>query len=167
MNDCKWLPDLYYYPDWNNYKDYENDLYEFFKNYYIESAMDFRGKRIQFRNYPIENGKLEAFYHIICKNYTEKNNRQPDAERIIRITWARALIENYICTYNCCDEKPLYWSQLGNKGAHKHYIYFQRYLVIMEERQDYFLFITAFFVEEEYYHRKLQKDYQKTENVTK
>lgn len=166
MVECKWLPALYDYPDWNNYNEYENMLYNFFENHYLKSVINFKGRKIQFRYQPIEGGKIEAFYHIICKNYTEKNNRQPDTERIIRIPWARAFIENYNCTYDCCSEKPLYWNQLGNRGAVKHYIYFQRYLVIMEERENYFLFITAFFVEEEYYHRKLLKDFQKAENAT-
>lgn len=167
MIECKWLPALYDYPDWNNYNEYENALYDYFEKHYLKAALYFKGSRIQFRHQPIENEKIEAFYHIICKNYTEKINRQPDAERIIRISWTRAFIENYNCTYDCCNEKPLHWYQRGNKDAIKHYIYFQRYLVIMEERKNYFLFITAFFVEEEYYHRKLLKDYQKAENATR
>lgn len=169
MVDCKWLPGFYEYPDWNNYKDYEEKLYSFFTDKYLSKLLIFKDKELRLRHSPKENNKIEAFFHLTCKNYTDKKNRSPSPERIIRIEWPLALMQNYICCEDCCDEKPLYWVKLDSKGRIKHYIYFRSYLVIIEERKLYYLLITGFYVEEDYYHMDLIEDYenyQKAENAT-
>ena len=165
MGICKWLPDLFDEPDWNNYYKYEERLYNLFKTQIIDTPLLFRNKPIKIRRIPMENNKEEAFYHCTCKNYTDIQNRSPDPERMIRLPWLSAIIQNYNCKEDCCDEKPLLWRKLAKSNNYRYHIYFNDYLVILEERADYVLLITAFYVEEDYYHRKLIKDSQKPENA--
>lgn len=164
MSNCKWLPDTFRYPDWNNYKAYEDELYTIFKDEIINGNLNFRGKPVIYRRHPIENGKEEGFYHCTCKNYTTPNDRMPDPERMIRLPWLSALVINYACNDTCCSDKPIIWKQL-HKNNYRYYLYFRRYLVILEERERFFVLITGFYVEEEYYHRSLIKDSQKPENA--
>lgn len=167
MGQCKWLPDLYDYPDWNNFKDYEDKLYEVFRLLYLDSELSFLNKPLRYRYQPKFNEKEEVFYHCTCKDYSSINSRQPDPNRMIRIRWIKAFIENYICRYNCFPDCPLYWTETYKNKNLRHYIYLEGYLVIIEERESYFLFITAFFVEDEYYHKGLLKRAKKQKTLHK
>ena len=97
---------------------------------------------------------------MTCKDYTSDGVRCPDPNRIIRIAWTKSFIENHVCLEECCLTKPLYWTKRdGNKLKHK--IFHEGFLVILEERDEYFLLITGFYVEEEYYKKGLIKEYEK------
>lgn len=165
MIDCKWLPDCYDYPDWNNFQQYEDGLYNLFREQVIEGDLSFRDKKIMIRRHPIENNKEEAFYHCTCKNYTKANNRQPDPERMVRLPWLVPLLLNYDCQEDCCNDKPLKWRKLDKSKHYRYYLYFNYYLIILEDRPNYFLLITAFYVEDDYYDRGLRIDAQKPENA--
>lgn len=156
---CKWLPDFYKDIDWNNYAAFEEELYIFFREKYLNKPLFFHHKIVKYRYKPILNDKEDVFYHLISKNYESDSERSPDPNRIIRISWTRAFIENHCCIDECCESKPLYWSKMkGNKLMHK--ILFEKFLVILEERDEYFLLITGYYVEEEYYMKGLMKEYQ-------
>ncbi|MEI6286906.1 MAG: hypothetical protein WCP79_10435 [Bacillota bacterium] len=149
--ECKWLPPLYAEPDWNNYRDYEEKLYKFFCYVYFSNSMYFKDLIVRYRFHPIVDGREEVFYHLTCRDYTKEKDRMPDPGRIIRSAWARAIIENYDCSFECCDEKPLYWAKTDSRSKKKrHMLFFQNYLVILEEREKYFLLITGYYVSEEY-----------------
>jgi len=156
--NCKWLPPFYKEPDWNNYAEYEEELYNFFKYVYLKKHIIFNGKIIKYRYEPRFNGKEEIFYHLICKITKEASEkvRNPDKDRIIRIEWPKAFIENYNCNYDCCKDKPMYWVK-----ENRHKIFYKNYLVIIEERNTYFLLITGFYVEDDYYRVGLIKEYKK------
>jgi len=165
MLDCKWLPDYFDYPDWNNYRQYEENLYNLFKIQIINGNLSFLNKRISIKRYPIENNKEEAFYHCTCKDYYNTHDRKPDPERMIRLPWLAPLIKNYNCNEDCCEDKPLKWKKKYKSKNYRYYLYFRNYLVILEDRPSYFLLITAFYVEDEYYDRGLRSNAQKTENA--
>ena len=158
--ECKWLPDFYYEPDWNNYSLFEESLYSFFRKLYFDNPLFFLEIIVRFRHNPKVNNKEEVFYHLTCKDYQYEGNRSPDPQRIIRIKWTRAFVENHVCYDDCCSSKPLYWKKMnGNKLRHK--IFYKNFLVILEEREKYFLLITGYYIEEEYYRRGLIKEYNK------
>jgi len=157
---CKWLPDFYDEPDWNDYSSFEEKLYLFFRWLYLEHPLLFQEITVKYRFKPFVNNKEEVFYHLTCKDYETDGERCPDPNRIIRIKWTRAFVENYICMNNCCESKPLYWTKAyGNKIRHK--IFYEDFLVILEEREEYFLLITGYYVEEMYYKKGLLKEYSK------
>lgn len=164
--ECKWLPPFYKEPDWNNYVQFEEELYDFFYKIYIgdDNKLYFDGREVKYRFKPYENGKEEFFYHITCDSNVRGSykNRTPCTERIKRIEWPKAFINNYICNYNCCENKPLYWKkEYINNGNIRHFILFQRYIIILEDRKEYFLFITGYYIEEEYRLRGFYKEYAK------
>jgi len=164
-DNCRWLPDLIIYPDWNKYKEYEDMLYIIFKDTYLNARLSYKNKIIKYRYNPRINDKEESFYHCTCKNYVKIEDREPDPNRMIRIKWIKAFIENYNCKFDCCENKPLNWIELYKNRNYRHYIYFERYLVILEERENYYLLISGFYVDKEYYHCGLIKRYKKAENA--
>lgn len=166
-NVCKWLPDMFDDPDWSKFVEYFNELYVIFKSTYLINDIYFRGKIVKLRYLPIVDGKEESFYHLTCKNYTKIETRKPDPNRFKRLLWAKAFIINYLCKEDCCkeEEKPLIWKVEKFNKYRKYYIYYMDYLVILEEREDYFLLITGFYVEDDYYHYDLIDQSQKTENA--
>lgn len=167
MDDCKWLPPMFKWPEWDDYKSYEQELYELFKEKVIDGSIEFMGKSVQIRWYPLDNGKEEAFYHCTCKKYNSSDDRQPDPYRMIRLPWLTEIIKNHDCTYECCEEKPLVWRKKFHNKMWRYHIYFRRYLIVLEKREKYFLLISAFYVESNGYHKSLLKDSQKTENAIK
>ena len=70
---CKWLPQLYEYPDWNNYAEYESKLYTFFKKLYWYNSVYFNDKKLVLKKYPMDSNtnREESFYHFSCKVYKE------------------------------------------------------------------------------------------------
>jgi len=158
--DCKWLPEYYEAPNWNDYSSFETRLYEFFKLLYFSNPLEFQRIIVRYRHRPYFNNREDVFYHLTCKTYVEGEDRFPDPNRIIRIAWTKAFVENYICKERCCAEKPLYWTKAYPTGI-RHKILFNDFLVILEERDKYFLLVTGFYVEEKYYLIGLQKEAQK------
>lgn len=104
---CKWLPDFYEEPDWNDFSSFEQKLYEFFRKLYLDNPLFFQEIIVKYRFKPIVNNKEEVFYHLTCKDYETTGERSPDPNRIIRIAWTKAFIENYKCENDCCEFKPL------------------------------------------------------------
>lgn len=158
--ECEWLPGFYDEPDWNNYALFEEQLYGVFKQIYLDLPLFFNEVNVRYRFHPIVNNKEEIFYHLTCKDYECEGERCPDPNRIVRIRWTRAFIENYLCNNECCSSKPLYWIK-KNKNKLRHKIFFGNFLVILEERNEYFLLVTGFYIEEEYYKRGLIEEYSK------
>lgn len=158
---CKWLPEFYESPDWNNFEAYEKKLYEYFKRVYFSNDMYFNGKRLKYRRHPIIDNREELYYHLTCQDYKKDGKRLFDSERIKRIDWTKAFIEHYNCQESCCDNKPIFWTKRKNNKV-KHKIYHNNFLVIVEDRVNYCLLITGFYVHEEYYRRGLIKEYEKS-----
>lgn len=154
---CKWLPDLYLEPDWNNFQSYIDELYDLYCYEYLDIHHFFRGKKVSLRRQPEIDGKHNTFYHFICKNI---DRDEPTKDRIQRILWTKAFFYNYDCQESCCNKKPLCWIKKF-KGNDRYKIYFQDYLVILEERKNYFLLITGYYVDDYYYHKGLLKEYEK------
>lgn len=160
---CEWLPQFYEYPDWNNYAAYEKKLYSFFRAIYILRLMNFKGTILRYRRHPIIENREELYYHLTCCDYNKEKDRMPDPERIIRIEWTRAFIENYLCYNTCCNSKPMYWIKKYNTCI-KHKIFHNDFLIVIEERVEYYLLITGHYINEEYYRRDLKNEYERNKN---
>ena len=166
MTDNCWLPEIIEYSPkeyetWMIYYDY---LYEIFKEDFIESKPFFKGKPINIRKHPIEYGKEEAFFHVTCQDYQHKNDRAPDLRRCERIRWIRAFIENYNCDpsfcYSCEGIKIWPEKQKG-KDRINFFLEEERYIVIVEKRDNYYLLITAFYLEYDHSINKKIKQYKR------
>ncbi|MBI9014061.1 MAG: hypothetical protein JEZ08_17635 [Clostridiales bacterium] len=162
---CSWLPEFYDYPVWAEYDKYEMGLFDEFLNVYKNKPIYFTNERVSFKRKPEYLGKDESFYHMTCRKFEvdkrtgEILERDPDPERMIRIRWSRAIIENHLCNNGCCME-PYYWTKVFKNGNLRHKIYKDQYLVILEEREDYFLFVTGYYVDD-YRVKRLLQEYKK------
>lgn len=163
-NDC-WIPGTIDLREYNgNFVEYENALYENFKRDFIDSQPFFRGLPVEIRREPMEYNKEEAFFHITCQDYAKDHNRSPDFRRCERINWVRAFIENYECEdYQCdCDGIKI-WDEPGRSKRMQTCILseFERYIVILENRNNYYLLITAYYIEYDRVMDKKLRNYEK------
>lgn len=159
MRDC-WLPNLIFCPDNAQWREYEERIYRYYKNDLIDDHPIFKNKPVIIR-WPnlIENGKEKEFWHIVYKEDANTNNRLPDLNRCERILWLRALIENWESCMNklyegCADcEGLIIWEEKDNRL--RMLLKDERFLLVLEERTNCWLLITAFYVDHDSYFRKL------------
>lgn len=164
MSDNCWLPKLECYDEYgNDWPTYEAAIYEVFWNDFISSYPLFNGVRVSVKHYPKENDKEEAFYHTTCKDYTGGGIRVPDFRRCERIRWIRAFIENYDCDPLLCEncEGVKVWNE-PYKGKIRVHILLEKekYLVVLEKHNEYYLLITAFYLDYEHALEKQLRRYE-------
>lgn len=170
--ECKWLPKRILLPDddWANYSEYEEDLYKVYLSEIYNKIGFYKGKIVQMRRNPEWHNKNESFYHIICDKTKDKDNIwYPNIERASRLTWGKAIIQHNPCQETACDCSGLLSWDMIEDGKKKHKILFKemKYIVILEERKDYWLYITSFYIENSHRLRKYTKEYHeyKTKNA--
>ena len=152
-NNC-WLPQRVFFEDYNNdWAKYEEELYKIFVNDFITTRPMFESKQVNIRKKPIEHGKEEAFFHVTCKDYFKNRERVPDFRRCERIKWVKSFIENYQCDptqcYKCYGVKV--WSEPYKSKTRVHlFLEEEKYMVVLERRNRYYLLITAFYLEHEH-----------------
>lgn len=166
MKEC-WIPDLVRCRNLSEWAAYDELLYRIFKSELIESRPVYRGLPVQIRYEPRFDGREEAYWHLTCKDYDNKSglpeDRQPDVERCERIRWPKAFIEqNQECTScsypNGCNG-AIIWasthkSRHQNRKRVKILVEEERYMVVLESRERYWLLITAFYFQDD---RKLMR----------
>lgn len=169
---CEWLPKRILLPDdnWDNYPQYEEDLYLIFLADIYNKIGNYKGKVVMMRRHPEWNNKNESFYHIICDKTKDKENKwYPNIERASRITWGKAIIQHNPCSNEACECSGLLsWDSVESKRRiHKILFKDVRYLVILEERDDYWLYLTSYYIDSAHRIRKLTKEYHdyKTKNA--
>ena len=146
--ECKWLPKMVFYEDYNSWDEYQDTIYRIFCNDFKKTYPLLEGKRVKIRYNPIEYGREEGFYHVTCQDYKKDGERVPDFRRCERIKWVRKFIENYKCNLDECGECEgvKVWEEdyRGNPRVHI-LLEEERYMVVVEKREKYCLLITAFY----------------------
>ena len=158
-----WLPDLEYYEGYDSWLDYEDTLYDIFKTDFIDSYPFFENKRVKIKKYQTERGRAKAFYHTTCKDYLGSGDRAPDLRRCERIRWIRAFIENYDCDESLCDScsgVKVWREPYKNKNRVNILLEEERYIVILEDRLNFYLLITAFYLDYDNALEKRLKHYE-------
>lgn len=141
-----------------NFQSYFEAIYSVFENDFIKAQPIYEGNKVSVRKYPEVEGMHRTFYHITHEGEDE-NNRQPDFRRLERIRFPRFVIENY------AHEEILIWKNKRQKD--ERILLFNKnenYIVILTERKEYYLFITAYYIETEHRKRKLLKEYEDYKN---
>ena len=157
-----WLPPLEhinsYGGDWHKYVDV---LYAIYELDFIRNKFNYNSKRVSTKREPYTNGKDRTFWHIIQKAETNSGNeddRTPDFRRCERIRWPKPIIQNH--QYVIIKK----WQRVKRKikgTKPRTYLWFNdEYLVVLEERNKYVLFITAFPTERGHSIAKLEKEFQ-------
>ena len=164
-----WLPKMEFFSDYdNNWSSYEAALYDIFKADFIDSYPTFNNIRVNVKHYPIECGKEEAFFHTTCKDYVGNGERVPDLRRCERIRWIRAFIENYDCDISKCEncDGVKVWNEPYKSRTRVHILLEEeRYMVILEKRNGYYLLITAFYLDYDIALAKQLKHYEQYRTI--
>lgn len=164
INNC-WLPKQEFLSDYKNcWEDYEAVIYSIFKKDFIDSTPVFDEKVVNIRKHPREFDKEEAFFHVTCKDYSDKGDRKPDLRRCERIRWVRSFIENYMCDATKCEncEGIKVWNEPYKSNERVHLLLVEeRYIVIIEKRKTYCLLITAYYLDYDHSLKKQLKHYEK------
>lgn len=152
MNKCKWLSDIIKFPDLSKWKIYEDELYELFVDTFITNHPTFNNKPVHIKKYPLDGNREHAFTHLTCKTESnaprDVNDRLPDLRRAERLNWIKPVIENYPCLEECINcNKIKYWEELY-KNKIRINLFFEdfRYFVVLEDRGNYYLLITAYYI---------------------
>ncbi len=164
---CDWLPELLKF-DTVIEEEIIEILYDIFKKNLYDCSFTYEGKEVRFRRDPLWDNKEESFFHMTSdKNLPNRSYYSLNMDRAKRILWSKALVLHSPCKTQplkrCC--KGVYsWHFMYNgkkervKILHSEY----RYLVILENRENYWLFITGYYIENGYRHNELIKEYKKS-----
>lgn len=149
------FPDLILFEEFGgNFKLYFEAVYEIFKNSFINDQPLYNGLSVSAQKHPEVDGIHRTFYHITHEGEIEKN-RKPDFRRMERIRFPKYCIEN-------CSHKDFYiWEKSVGRDNRIHILNeAERYLVVLTERKGYYLFWTAFYIEENHTIKKKKKEYE-------
>ena len=151
-----WLPDLILMTasggDWGRFF---SAVYAAFEQDFVLNKPEFRGKRLGLKRHPEYAGKSATFWHMISTGDVEEE-REPDLRRCERIRWPKPIIEND------SDPELKVWAEPRGKLQRIH-IWFEAegYLVVLDDRGEYILPWTAFFIEHEHDRRKHNKRWKR------
>lgn len=172
-SDC-WIPDSRPCDNYGHWETYSNWLYETFRRDWLDSSPLFLGKPVRIRYNPKLGGREEGYWHLTCRDYDKAGNgpesRSPDLERCSRIEWPRSFVENYELCDACTDSecsKIIMWKMCARNGRTRYKMFHpdESYLIVLEERKDYFLLITAFYVSEDRELKSIWREYDRSEHI--
>lgn len=149
------FPDLIYFNNYGgNFQNYIKAIYTVFEEDFIKSHPIYEGLKVSVRKYPEVDGLHRTFYHITHQGEDE-SNRQPDLRRMERIRFPKFVIDNNT------NSEILIWKNI--RGKDERIVLFneaENYVVILTDRTDYYMFITAYYIETEHRKRSLLKEYE-------
>jgi hypothetical protein len=142
-----------------DFHNYFNAVYAIFANDFIKTQPLYVGHKVAVRKYPEVDGLHRTFYHITHEGEDEEN-RTPDLKRMERIRFPKFLIENEQ------HEEILIWK--NKRGKDERIVLFnqtENYIIILTDRKQFYMFITAYFIDTEHRKRKLLKEYEDYKNA--
>ncbi|MBL4885489.1 MAG: hypothetical protein JKY95_13255 [Planctomycetaceae bacterium] len=155
-DELDWLPDLIplveYDGDWKQYLD---AIYQIFRKDFLQSKPRYASKRFALKKHPIEKGKEATFWHLISDGKNE-DERTPDLRRCERIAWPRPIIE-------AIDTQDVFvWrNKRGRSERILIALHDFSYVVVLDDREDFVLLWTAYYVEQKHRRRKMEKEYKR------
>ena len=128
-------------------------LYKVFRTVFIDKRLFIDNKILKLRKHPIYDKKEATFWHIISEGEKE-DQRLPSLERCHRIHWIKEIIENKDHSSIRCWEEVRKCKRVCL--ALKDF----SYIVVLEERADYWLLITAFPINRKHQREKKRKKWE-------
>ncbi len=149
------LPELIKFENYKNvWEDYIEVIYSVFRNDFIENKTFYlKKKNIIFRTNPFFQGKEWIFWHLTSEG-EEEEKRTPCLRRCERIKWIKPVIE-------CSRKKEVkVWKNKRNKRERTCLCTEKwEYLVVLEEKKNKAVLITAHCIDKNHRKRKLEKEY--------
>ena len=139
-----------------DYQAYETAVYAAYCECFQNKNFTFQGLKIGHKKHPEYKEKPATFWHIISQG-PDESNREPDLRRYERIRWPSHILEN-CCSVDC--DKLLIWGNRRN-GKKRVLIFCVEldYLVVLDKREGYLIFWTAYPVNYPNQKQKLIKEY--------
>lgn len=150
----EWLPQLITLKDCEGeWKKYLEVIYAIFHRDFVASKPTYAPKRFALKRHPEYDGKAATFWHLISEGPVEEQ-RTPDMRRCERIAWPKPIIEAID------DESVRVWR---NKRGRNDRILIAvedfSYVVILDDRKDFVLLWTTYFLEQPNRRRKMEREY--------
>jgi len=154
-----WLPPLLLLEDFGgNWERYFAAVYAVFAADFVDNKPTYQGKRLVLKRHPEYDGKSATFWHMISTG-TNEAERIPDIRRCERMRWPKPIIENV----QSPDVKV--WTEKRGSNNRVHlWCEEEGYLVVLDDRIDYLLPWTAYFVEQQHERNKLNKRWLRSQN---
>lgn len=149
------FPHLILYDDFGgNFKLYFDAVYKVFHNNFVANQPLYQGQRVSAQKHPEVDGIHRTFYHITHEGEIE-NERVPNFRRMERIRFPKFCIENIP------TDQILVWEKVVGRDNRIHILNEdEKYLIVLTERDGYYLFWTAFYIEQNHTVRKKIKEYE-------
>ncbi len=149
------FPDLLLLEDFKgNFQEFLSSVYSVFEKNFIKNQPRYEGQKVAVRRYPEMDGLHRTFFHITHEGEDEVN-RQPDIRRMERIRYPKFAIQQNL------HPEILIWKNLRRKD--ERILFFnesENYIVVLTERNEFYLFITAYVVDTAHRKRSLIKEYE-------
>lgn len=149
-----WLPELILFEDYGgDWTSYCESLHNEYVDGFHGLEMEFLDKRVALKKHPITNGKDCTFWHFIQQGSVE-DDRTPDLRRCERIRWPLTIIQNYQS-----DDVKAWRGKRRGKSRIYLLVESAKYIVVLDERAEYVLPWTAYYIEYDNSLRRLLKEY--------
>ncbi|OQB54107.1 MAG: hypothetical protein BWX97_00083 [Firmicutes bacterium ADurb.Bin146] len=140
-NVCTSLPQLISLNSFANWKEFYNYIYKLYLDDFFNNTVYFDNKPIKTftdLNYDL---KQESFEHITTKG---SNDRLYNESRSQRILWVKAILESKIC--RVCKDYAIWPEKDRNKIRYVIWCKTVDFVVIIEQRDNYYQLISAYCV---------------------
>jgi hypothetical protein len=135
MNPPDLVPFAAFGGDWPTY---ETELHRIFIADLANGGVQYGGLRVGCRRHPEAAGRWASFWHLVQEGRVE-DDRLPDLRRCERIRWVRWVIENA-----AAHAEIDIWQNTRGTEVNTLLWFREAYLVVLGERQGYWLLRTAY-----------------------
>lgn len=160
-------------PNQSTHEEYIEGLYQIFLFDLVSHPLRWKndGMTVSMRRHPEIEGRHAVFWHIISGGTGDDASRQVESHRCVRLRWVRILIEIFNLEFP--EESQIRWWVDKKRTSKPRYVITRPefdYIVVVEQRNDYALLVTAYYVEHKHRRGKLKREHddfwQKQEPLT-
>lgn len=155
-----WLPPLVLLADSGGVWDaYEQALYGWFREDFVDSVPSWPNKRVGLKRYPLSKGKEATFWHFISTGDAEAE-RIVEIPRCERIRWPRPVMEAFASRKPEATDRIVWWrNQRGTEWRYLLALPDFSYLLVVVDRGEYVLPWTQYFIEKQHRRDKYRSEY--------
>lgn len=156
-----WLPPLVLLEDARgDWPTYEETLYRWFTEDFLNSLPRWPGKRVGLKRHPKTKDKEATFWHFVSEGACE-DERLIDLRRAEHIRWPRPTMEAFVDRRPAAHDRIVWWKAL-RRGEERYLLALPdfSYLVVIADRGDYVLPWTHYDVARSHQRGKLQREFE-------
>ena len=165
-NEC-WLPDIIPCNSYGDYNSYLKVIYQIFKRDFIDSSPSYKNAIVEINRKIDKDMKMEeAFIHVTTQDYSYYDpsscHRQPDLDRTARVPWIRPFITNNGKCSRPCKGIKIWKKRKGKRIRTLFLLEEERFLVVIENKKNWYVLVTSYYISEDHRLNKLNKEYAET-----